>query len=672
MHFTDESTGAVKEQWAWGDGGTSTLIGDQVKQYSKAGTRTVTLHVWDDVGRSSKYTATVTTLEDKPVVAPPPAQPPASTKAAFNGTVLRNTVSVNNFSTGAASQVWDWGDGTTSTELAPQHTYKTTGTFTIRLTCTAADGTSNYYEVRYGAIVPLPDVPIPSTDVAGLPITLRADLRDGYGTSLTLWPGDVKPLDPSDPSRGAAVYYADGLCVCLVNDYAGTTGDVSGHFTLTASDVVIFDGDLLLPAHAGTRPFWLRPAPLKAHVDLSTMPQLGIDSPAATWADTYDAGDNGPTGVGNILLAIGAGGEHDTLGPVPQWDACYLTSHTGDNLRVVRGMADAAAPVPFHVRDFDTGKMLDVRTHPKASMLPQQIGGAGNPIAKFTTIWPFSLSQAQSHATNYGALACELFGTDFDREQAAMWANYICSLNQNFSYRSPLGCCAFRSNAARGFGRGLTVLLNAARNAPDEFKPLFQSWVDEAAADGTAAWVGLPGMGIMREGGALAGNVTAYAGGAYAPWMQDILTAAVGQAIQYGHAKFQPILDTFADYTFDRVLKDHEFATSYNAVALRADGTWVDNWAEGLQVKAASDPAFAAALAAPEGSADRAKYTGGNPGDFMGYPTSATGYPAMYQAALAVCVRYATDQAKAQAALAAFNKWQRIDYSANPKYDVQP
>jgi hypothetical protein len=44
----------------------------------------------------------------------------------------------------------------------------------------------------------------------------------------------------------------------------------------------------------------------------------------------------------------------------------------------------------------------------------------------------------------------------------------------------------------------------------------------------------------------------------------------------------------------------------------------------------------------------------------------------MYQPDLAVCVRYATDQVKAQAAWAAFQKWQRIDYSANPKYDVVP
>ena len=78
-------------------------------------------------------------------------------------------------------------------------------------------------------------------------------------------------------------------------------------------------------------------------------------------------------------------------------------------------MADAMAPVPFHVRDFTTGKMLDVRQYPRASMSASQLGVGDNPIGKFATIWPFQLGQGQSHATNYGALACELYGTDFDR-----------------------------------------------------------------------------------------------------------------------------------------------------------------------------------------------------------------------------------------------------------------
>jgi PKD repeat protein len=611
-----------------------------------------------------------------PAPAPAPAQPPASTKAAYNGVVLRNVVTANNFSSGAVSGVWDWGDGTTDDMSVKTHAYTATGTYKVRLTTTAADGTSNYSDVHFGAIVPMDPVPLPASDLSGKPVTVHAELSDGYTTDITVNPGDVKPLDPTNQSRGAVVYTPDGLCVYLANDYAGTTGDITGKFRLSAGGVTVFDGQILLGAHCNTRPFWLKEPPLKASPDLSTMPILG-KAPAASWASEYDKGDNGPTGVGNVLLAIGAGGEHATLGPVPEWDADYLANPTADNLRVVRGMADAIAPLPFHVRDFATGKMIDVRTYPKASMLDVQLGVGANPIVKFTTVWPFAMGQAQSHATNYVTLACELFGvgedaTDFHREQAAMWANYICSLNQNYIVRSPLGCCVFRSNAGRGFGRGLTVLLNAARNAPDEFRPLFQSWVDEAARDGAAAWVGQPGLGIMTQGGALDGNVNAYPNKEYPPWMQDILTQAVGQAIQYGHTGWQPIVDSFSNWTFARLEQDHEFATLYTAASQYADGTPATGWADGLKAKASYDAKFAAALAAPEGSAERAAYTGGNPGDFMGYPTSATGYPAMFQAALAMCVRYATDQVRAQAAWAIFHKWQRIDFSSDPKYDVVP
>lgn len=48
------------------------------------------------------------------------------------------------------------------------------------------------------------------------------------------------------------------------------------------------------------------------------------------------------------------------------------------------------------------------------------------------------------------------------------------------------------------------------------------------------------------------------------------------------------------------------------------------------------------------------------------------GYAAMQQPAWASLADYATDQVRAQAAWAKFQKYQRIDYSANPKYSVVP
>jgi PKD repeat protein len=71
VHIADQTTGAVKEQWVWGDGGTSNAMGDQDKTYRYAKTYIITLNAWDASGAKSKASQTVTTLVDAPVAAPP-------------------------------------------------------------------------------------------------------------------------------------------------------------------------------------------------------------------------------------------------------------------------------------------------------------------------------------------------------------------------------------------------------------------------------------------------------------------------------------------------------------------------------------------------------------------------------------------------------------------------
>lgn len=71
VHIADQTIGAVKEQWVWGDGGTSAVMGDQDKTYRYAKTYIITLNAWDASGAKSKASQTVTTLVDAPVAAPP-------------------------------------------------------------------------------------------------------------------------------------------------------------------------------------------------------------------------------------------------------------------------------------------------------------------------------------------------------------------------------------------------------------------------------------------------------------------------------------------------------------------------------------------------------------------------------------------------------------------------
>ncbi|MFT5464208.1 MAG: PKD repeat protein, partial [Planctomycetota bacterium] len=76
-------------------------------------------------------------------------------RARFSGTprsgVAPLTVAFNEFSdgTGLSAWSWDFGDGTTSTQMDPSHTYVTPGTYDVSLTVTGALGVNTMTEVDY-------------------------------------------------------------------------------------------------------------------------------------------------------------------------------------------------------------------------------------------------------------------------------------------------------------------------------------------------------------------------------------------------------------------------------------------------------------------------------------------------------------------------------------------
>src|SRR3982750_3923930 len=59
----------------------------------------------------------------------------------YNVSIDGATVSFSNESKGAVSYEWDFGDGTTSTEESPTHTYPGKGKYVPTLYATSADGT---------------------------------------------------------------------------------------------------------------------------------------------------------------------------------------------------------------------------------------------------------------------------------------------------------------------------------------------------------------------------------------------------------------------------------------------------------------------------------------------------------------------------------------------------
>lgn len=63
-----------------------------------------------------------------------PANPAAFFLLSLNSGTAPLYISFSNLSTSAVSYLWDFGDGTTSSEFAPYHTYETSGTYNVCLT----------------------------------------------------------------------------------------------------------------------------------------------------------------------------------------------------------------------------------------------------------------------------------------------------------------------------------------------------------------------------------------------------------------------------------------------------------------------------------------------------------------------------------------------------------
>ncbi|MCS6928081.1 MAG: PKD domain-containing protein [Saprospiraceae bacterium] len=123
VQFTDQSAGNPTA-WNWlflGGNPSASTDRDPVVTYSAPGVYSVTLIVANAYG-----TDTLTRQALIEVLALP--------TAAFDYTATNLTVKFNNQSQHGLSYVWNFGDGTTSNEANPTHTYASPGTYTVSLT----------------------------------------------------------------------------------------------------------------------------------------------------------------------------------------------------------------------------------------------------------------------------------------------------------------------------------------------------------------------------------------------------------------------------------------------------------------------------------------------------------------------------------------------------------
>jgi PKD repeat protein len=157
--FIDRSTG-VPTSWLWdfGDGSTSTQARPN-HTYTTAGVYTVTLTVTNASGTATTTQANLVTVAENPPLL----------NAKFSATPTAGAaplpVQFTDASVGGATAwAWDFGDGSTSTEQSPAHTYAANGTYTVKLTVTGPNGTNTRIRTDYVSVNPLPTVVTPAAD----------------------------------------------------------------------------------------------------------------------------------------------------------------------------------------------------------------------------------------------------------------------------------------------------------------------------------------------------------------------------------------------------------------------------------------------------------------------------------------------------------------------------
>lgn len=140
--FSNTSTGALSYQWDFGDGN-GTAVKDATHSYENNGTYNVVLVVAKRGGSEIDSTSQTITVS-------------LPAEASFNPVVDGTTVQFSDQSENAVGWNWDFGDGNTSTEQNPSHTYSMGGYYMVSLTVTDLLGVTSLSEQTLG-VGPVPN-----------------------------------------------------------------------------------------------------------------------------------------------------------------------------------------------------------------------------------------------------------------------------------------------------------------------------------------------------------------------------------------------------------------------------------------------------------------------------------------------------------------------------------
>jgi len=315
--FSVESTGGgiTSYLWTFGDGNTSTDA-SPAHTYQDAGSYNVLLEVQGPGGTDSAETS-ITALEP---LAPPDAN--FATELVNDGTFL--SVQFTNQSDGdELTYSWDFGDGTTSTDASPIHTYSAFGTYEVTFTATNAVGSST---VSQQLLIEPPLAAVINVDTNNgiAPLTVSLDGNNSTG-DIQSYAWDFGDGTTDAGANVQKIYETPGsyTVTLTVTDPGGATSQATQNVTVTAGLQAAVSADVT----SGT-------APLTVNFD-------GSGSTGEVTAYTWDFGD-GTTDTGATVQKIyNAAGSYTVTLTVA--DASGATSQITQAIEVGAGLQAAVS-----------------------------------------------------------------------------------------------------------------------------------------------------------------------------------------------------------------------------------------------------------------------------------------------------------------------------------------
>ena len=184
VQFTDLSENEAVRNWDFGDG-TNSSDQSPLHTYSVAGNYIVTLTVSNDNATDSSFARI--NVSEKPVS----VLPVANFSTIVTSGYVPLSVLFTDLSQNATKWMWDFGDGSNSTQQNTTHTYSAVGTYTVNLTVSNENGANSAF-ATINVLTPAqkPDVekPViqsvvlyPANTTAGSKINITVNATDNIG-----------------------------------------------------------------------------------------------------------------------------------------------------------------------------------------------------------------------------------------------------------------------------------------------------------------------------------------------------------------------------------------------------------------------------------------------------------------------------------------------------------